>query len=329
MVEPKTRLRRAVLVTLICPVLAAGCTGGERAGAPPASNAPPASSRATPPLASTGVPETPSPSPPASPSHRADLVPAPDRPIPEKPRALAGTLVTTNRDLLDAIGRWVGAAGPSPARPPSTVVLLALYQQRIYRLLARDETLARRTLELLPAGVAAAAAANVGAGRDLFSLVNRVSRRFVLHVQRPEPPGGLFAYFHEAERRFGVDWELLAAVMLVESKFGRTRSASTAGAQGPMQFIPSTWDAYGLGGDIQDPHDAILGAANNLHASGAPGDERRALFAYNHARAYVDAVEAYADQMRADPLAYFVYYNWQVFVATKAGDRRLTGPGVS
>jgi membrane-bound lytic murein transglycosylase B len=55
-------------------------------------------------------------------------------------------------------------------------------------------------------------------------------------------------------------------------------SASSAGAQGPIQFIPSTWAAYDLGGDVQD---AVLGAANYLHASGAPGNCRVALYYYN------------------------------------------------
>jgi Transglycosylase SLT domain len=79
-----------------------------------------------------------------------------------------------------------------------------------------------------------------------------------------------------------------------ESKFGRVVSASSAGAQGPMQFIPSTWAAYGLGGDVHDPHDAILGAANYLHASGAPADYRVALYHYNPVPEYVDAVMRYA-----------------------------------
>jgi membrane-bound lytic murein transglycosylase B len=69
-----------------------------------------------------------------------------------------------------------------------------------------------------------------------------------------------------------------------ESKFGRVVSASSAGAQGPMQFIPSTWAAYGLGGDVHDPHDAILGAANYVHASGAPGNYRVALFTTTRCR---------------------------------------------
>jgi hypothetical protein len=71
-----------------------------------------------------------------------------------------------------------------------------------------------------------------------------------------------------------------------------------------------------------------MGAANYLRASGAPGDYRAALYAYNPSDAYVDAVMAYARQMMGDPDDYFAYYNWQVFVETTSGSRRLTGPGL-
>jgi hypothetical protein len=97
--------------------------------------------------------------------------------------------------------------------------------------------------------------------------------------------------------------------------------------QGPMQFMPATWRVYGLGGDVHDPHDSILGAANFLHASGAPADMRRALHAYNPSRAYVDAVLRYARRMGADRRAFYEVYSWQVFVRTPRGDRRVTGPG--
>jgi len=138
----------------------------------------------------------------------------------------------------------------------------------------------------------------------------------------------LLGWFRKAERRFKVDWELLAAVMYVESKFGRVLSTSTAGAQGPMQFIPSTWAGYGMGGDVHDPHDAIMGAANYLHRSGAPVNDRQALYAYNHSWAYVNAVLRYTNQMKRDGRNYYAYYIWQVFVLTTSGDRRLTGPGL-
>ena len=83
-----------------------------------------------------------------------------------------------------------------------------------------------------------------------------------------------------------------------------------------------------MGGDVRAPRDAILGAANYLRASGAPGDYRGALYAYNHSTAYVDAVLLYARRMKARPQSYYAYYAWQVFVITTAGDVRLTGPGL-
>ena len=82
------------------------------------------------------------------------------------------------------------------------------------------------------------------------------------------PARALLRFYREGERRF-VDWEVLAAVNFVETGFNKLRAGS-AGAQGPMQFMPATWRAYGLGGSVHDPRDAILGAANYLRVrSGA------------------------------------------------------------
>ena len=89
---------------------------------------------------------------------------------------------------------------------------------------------------------------------------------------------------------------ILAAIHKVESGFGTNMGPSSAGAEGHMQFIPSTWAAYGVDGDgdgVKDPYnaaDAIPAAANYLRASGAPKDWERALFAYNHADWYVQMV---------------------------------------
>jgi hypothetical protein len=198
----------------------------------------------------------------------------------------------------------------------------------VYRVLGRDPSLAAHVIAALPVDLRPGARATCAALSRLFAQVRPVPSAAPFVTGPPEPAGALLRYYREAERRFGVDWSLLAAVNFVESKFGRSRSTSTAGAQGPMQFLPSTWAAYGLGGDIDDPHDAILGAANYLHASGAPADDRRALFAYNNSDNYVDAVLQYAGAMGRDPGQFLVYYSWQVFVVTTSGDVRLTGPGV-
>jgi membrane-bound lytic murein transglycosylase B len=148
-------------------------------------------------------------------------------------------------------------------------------------------------------------------------------------IRAPEPAQTLRRYFVTAQERFGVDWELLAAVMLIETRMGRIVSRSPAGARGPMQFLPATWDAYGLGGDVHDPRDAVIGAANYLAASGSPRDDRQALYHYNPVDAYVTAVSRYARAIRRDPDAFYAYYNWQVFVRTRRGDVRLSGLGLA
>ena len=256
----------------------------------------------------------------------APAAPPPHAPVPRAPDALAIALVRTTGELRRAVDRW-RLERSSRRAPPDDVTLAALYQQRIYRLLSKDPRLARRTIARLPPSLRGQATDVVAARRRLATLATpRPLSAF--RTGPAEPALVLLSHYREAERRFGVRWNVLAAVNFVESAFGRLRSASSAGAQGPMQFLPATWRAYGLGGDVRDPHDAILGAANYLRANGAPRDNRRALYAYNHSSAYVDAVIRYARQMRIDRRAFFAFYSWQVFVRTPAGDRRITGPGI-
>jgi soluble lytic murein transglycosylase-like protein len=208
------------------------------------------------------------------------------------------------------------------------VTLLALDQQRIYRLMRANPKLAEAVLAGLSPHLRPSARDNYAAGRSLLRLTPRNPPRHVpVRPGSAVAPGRLLAWYRTAERRFGVSRWILASINLIESDFGRLRNASYAGAQGPMQFLPATWSAYGLGGDIHDPHDAILGAANYLHASGAPADYRRALLSYNNSPLYVDAVSRYARQMRRSPRRYYAYWSWQVFVHTPHGDKRLTGPG--
>jgi membrane-bound lytic murein transglycosylase B len=249
--------------------------------------------------------------------------PDPDAPIPHAPAGLARALTQTTSELHTAIGRWRDKTG----LPPNDVTLYALYQQRIYRLLARDERLSRQILPRLSRDLATVSRDLLAAHRELYRLTPPIPARTIKVGSTPQA-GVLLQYYREAEHRFQVPWNLLAAVNFVESKFGKLRSNSAAGAQGPMQFLPSTWRRYGLDGDVHDPHDAILGAANYLHASGAPGNLRRALHAYNPSGAYVDAVLRYARRISAARTMYYMLYSWQVFVKTRGGDRRVTGPGL-
>jgi len=252
--------------------------------------------------------------------------PPPNASVPREPKRLAHTLLVTTNALDDAVDRWRTDGNPSVGGARRDVQLLALYHQRIYRLLRRDAALARRVFELLPSGLAREAHSIVGAGRELRRITPAPKPR-TIRTRRPLPVGILLRHYRDAERRFGVPWHVLAALNFAESAFGKIGSDSAAGAQGPMQFMAATWRAYGLGGNVHDDRDAIMGAANYLRASGAPRNLRGALFAYNHSTAYVDSILGYARLIERDARNVYVFYAWQLFVRTAKGDVRVTGPG--
>lgn len=305
----------------LCCALALSLTACEGDG-----SAPSAESAATPSPSPAPKPSvTPSPAPEETQEPKAPTQPPPPDPsaaVPRKPNRLAERLVENHRALYRAIDAWQGGdAGPR------RVSLEALYQQRIFRVLGRDERLAARVLEQLPPGIRASSESNLAAVRALLSLVVPVEPPIRLHPTKPAPPEELLRYYRKGQRQTGIPWQLLASVNFVESRFGRVMGPSTAGALGPMQFLPSTWEQYGGGGDIRDPHDSILAAARYLSASGAPADTRGALFAYNRSYEYVDAIQLYAREMMRDERAFYGYYFWQVFVTTTRGEVQLTGPG--
>jgi hypothetical protein len=240
-------------------------------------------------------------------------------------RALVGTTARVYR----AIDRWRAQGDPARERPPRGVELAALAQQRLVIRLAAEPQRAEAVLARVRGPLRPHVVATVRARLALLRLGHGPPRPLrAFRTGRPPPPDVLLRYYRQAQRRFDVGWHVLAAVNFVESAFGRLRSASWAGALGPMQFLPSTWRAYGLGGNVHDPRDAILGAANYLRVSGAPRDYRRALYAYNPVSSYVEAVLRYAQRMKRDVRAFYAYYSWQVFVRTPSGLRRLTGPGL-
>jgi soluble lytic murein transglycosylase-like protein len=255
--------------------------------------------------------------------------PDPDAWLPRSPERLAARLTRTTRALLIEIDDWRASGRTSAWPPPRRIVLLALDQQRSIQLLAASADRREATIRALPAALRPAIRDAAEAGAALRAGIGRVTTDVAVEMRTraPLPPDVLLGHYREAARRFGVDWEMLAAVNFLETKFGRVISNSWAGARGPMQFIPSTWAAYGLGGDIRDPRDAIHGAANYLAANGAPGEPRRALWAYNPVAYYGQAVMAYERMIRRDPRLFYALYTWQVFVRTSAGSVQLTGPG--
>jgi hypothetical protein len=174
-------------------------------------------------------------------------------------------------------------------------------------------------LAALPDQARAAVTGSLEAGRQIRMLSGPIPKSLPdWKIVAPGSIDQLMGYYKEGEARFGVPWYYLASVHLVETRMGRIRGLSSAGAQGPMQFMPSTWAAYGTG-DVNNDHDAILGAANYLRANGAPADMQRALYAYNHSQAYVNALILYGNVMKADPLAYRGYHGWQVYYPTVDG----------
>lgn len=248
-------------------------------------------------------------SPPSSEAGAAPPSSVPPASVPETPEALSARLTKADAQLRRGIDSWRSGKRERQA-PPEEVTRWARYHKRAVELLARRTPLAAATLRRLPPSLASQTRDLTLALRDLYRLAaGSPSAR--LRTGQPRPLPELLGYYRAAERRFGVEWNVLAAVNLVESAFGRARNDSAAGAQGPMQFVPDTWAAYGLGGDVHDPHDAILGAANYLHSAGAPGSYARALYAYNPSRLYVDAVLRFARVIARDRGAVHLLYSWQ------------------
>jgi murein DD-endopeptidase MepM/ murein hydrolase activator NlpD len=120
-------------------------------------------------------------------------------------------------------------------------------------------------------------------------------------------PPFLLPIYQAAGTAYGIPWQVLAAINEVETDYGRDLSVSSAGAEGWMQFLPSSWSVYGVdanGDGFKDPYnpaDAIFAAARYLRAAGAGGDIRSALYAYNHSQAYVSSVMLRAQLLGGTP----------------------------
>jgi hypothetical protein len=142
--------------------------------------------------------------------------------------------------------------------------------------------------------VAVMMAAMVGGQQPAFGGVTTVG----------DIPESYLRLYVAAAQRYHVDWAILAAIGSVETDHGRLDppcATSSSGARGPMQFMPGTWAAPGIGngGEACDPVDAIPAAARYLVVGGAPDDYHAAILSYNHAEWYYRRVMAKADEYRA------------------------------
>ena len=231
--------------------------------------------------------------------------------LPRDGKDLAALLVALEEAIRD------------PTTPETDLPRLGHQQQVIYRVLSHRRPLADQVRAALPQRWQPVFDHHVGARRE-FLAMHRGQRSLTLPSWRiipPKPPEQLLAYYREAAAATGIPWEVLAAVNLVETGMGRVDGISVAGAQGPMQFLPTTWAEAGIGkGNIRDPRDAIGAAARYLVRRGGPKNLKKALWGYNNSDHYGKAVLHYAALMKEDPAAFRGLYHWEVHFASGAGD---------
>jgi Transglycosylase SLT domain len=148
-------------------------------------------------------------------------------------------------------------------------------------------------------------------------------------------PPVLIPIYHEASDRYALGPQgpaILAGINAIETAFGSNLGPSSAGAVGWMQFMPETWEMYGVDAngdgvaDPNNPEDAIFAAARYLSAAGMPADTWGAIFAYNHADWYVEEVLAnagcYANEVGGDFTTLTLAPQIQVYRCTPAEDWR-------
>jgi soluble lytic murein transglycosylase-like protein len=228
--------------------------------------------------------------------------------ISSDPARVADDLVTDEQALRD------------PSTPEPALTEAARRQQAAYRAIGHHTEWDAITRPRIPPSLLETYDRNVDARRQLYAITQPQTTLPAWRVVSPAPADALLDYYREAESASGVGWNYLAAINLIESRFGSIEGDSPAGAQGPMQFLPSTWEAYGDGGDIHSPRDSIMAAGRYLAASGFSNDRDRAIFQYNNATQYVRAVNDYAAVLESDPGAFAGYYRWDVYYRTTAGD---------
>lgn len=194
-------------------------------------------------------------------------------------------------------------------------------QQMLYRYLGRHPELHPLLWETVPASLTPSVVLQL-AGRGAIAGIpsgNPPTNVPAWEIIEPLAADELLALYKEAGADTGIDWTFLAAINLLETGFGRIDGLSTAGAQGPMQFLPTTWEEVS-DGDITDPYDAIPAAARYLVRRGGPEDMQRALWGYNNSDYYVAAVSAYAELFGSDIASFYAAHAWEIHYSAAIGD---------
>ncbi len=213
-----------------------------------------------------------------------------------------------------------------PATDVKELVRAARIQQLVYRELGARPGWDATVLAGVPPSLRRVVRDNVASRREFRAMHSDLSDTLpAWRIVAPVPAEQLLRFYKRGERAYDIGWEYLAAINLVETGMGRIRGTSVAGAQGPMQFLPTTWARWGRG-DIRDPEDSILAAARYLaHDGGArPGRLDDALFRYNNDTRYVRGVTHLAKVMEHRPRAFYGYYHWDIYYLTSRGDVRLS-----
>ncbi|WP_099039464.1 lytic transglycosylase domain-containing protein [Mycobacterium neglectum] len=272
-----------------------GCSNAAPSDPSPAPTAPPST------IPAQTMDQPTSPGPPAAPAGAQPK-------ISSDPAQLADDLIADEQALRD------------PATPEPALAVAARRQQAAYRAIGRNPEWDAIIHPRIPPWLVATYDLNVDARRQLYPMTEVRDTVPAWRIVAPAPADALMAHYREAEAASGVPWNYLAAIHLIETRFGSIEGTSTAGAQGPMQFLPSTFEAYGDGGDIHSLRDSIMAAGRYLSANDFAGNRDHAIFRYNNSDRYVQAVNDYAAVLAADPGAFAGYYRWDVYYRTTAGD---------
>lgn len=330
---------RSPAVLLACLMMLSACASADTSAVDtvptvaPATAAPVPTATPVPQPTSTPFPTaTPAPTataePTVTPEPTATPVPPTATPIPppapgtEAPGGQQRALPATTAEQLAQDLVWAEQTLRDPTADAASVAAAGRLQQVTYRRWSSEDSWDATVWAQVPAELVTSVELQLGARREFRDMPTGLPTADYVPawaIIEPAPAADLLAWYQEAQNATGIGWEYLAAINLVETGMGRISGLSTAGAQGPMQFLPTTWAEVSTG-DINDPRDAINAAAIYLDRRGGPEDMNAALWGYNNSDHYVRAVTLYAEIMRQDPATFYGFYHWEIFFFTTEGD---------